>query len=185
MVARSGGGARRRHEVAEPLAAAIDGGDCRLRDLLALIDAREAEAEPAIETLDDWRDYLLGSAGGLAVAAARLLGVADDPEFVRALGAAYGAAGVLRRAALARQGRCLLPADMLAEHGLSPEAVIGGQMCRPWCGSLALLPSAGCPVRHGFLASRLRQRCRLCWPDAISAACPTLGSSAASAIGWR
>ncbi len=117
-------GARRRHEVAEPLAAAIDSGELQAGDLLALIDAREAEAEPAIETLDDWRDYLMGSAGGLAVAAARLLG-ADDPEIVRARGAAYGAAGVLRSVPiLARQGRCLLPRDILAEHGLSPEAVI-------------------------------------------------------------
>src|SRR5580658_5846823 len=92
-------------------------------DLLALIDAREAETDPAIATRDDWLAYLRGTAGGLAVAAARLLGAAA-PETLRDLGAAYGAAGVLRAVpAHARQGRCLLPADVLAEHGLSPEAV--------------------------------------------------------------
>ena len=54
-------------------------------DLLALIDAREIEAEPAIDTLEAWRAYLLGNAGGLAVAAGRLLG-APDPEALAAAG---------------------------------------------------------------------------------------------------
>ena len=117
-------GAPRRHEVAEPLRAAVDRGELRADDLLAVIDAREIEAEPAIETLDTWCTYLLESAGGLAVAAGRLLG-APEPEALRSLGAAYGAAGVLRSvSSLARQQRCLLPSDVLAEHGLSPEAVV-------------------------------------------------------------
>lgn len=117
-------GARRRHEVAEPLGELIDAGALRQDDLLALIDAREVEAEPAIPTLTAWRDYVLGSAGGLAVAAARLLG-APEPEALRPLGAAYGVAGVLRAVpVLARQHRCLLPRDLLAAHGLSPEAAI-------------------------------------------------------------
>jgi phytoene synthase len=117
-------GAVRRHEVAEPLSAAIAGGALDRADLLALIDAREIEAEPSVPTLDDWRAYLLASAGGLAVAAGRLLG-APEPEALRPLGAAYGAAGVLRSVGvLARQGRCLLPVDILAANGLSPEAVI-------------------------------------------------------------
>jgi 15-cis-phytoene synthase len=117
-------GARRRHEVAEPLAAAIDAGELDRADLLPLIDAREVEAEPAIETLQAWRAYVLGTAGGLAVAAGRLLG-APDPDVLRPLGAAYGIAGLLRSvAAHARQGRCMLPEDLLAEHGLTREQVI-------------------------------------------------------------
>jgi phytoene synthase len=116
-------GAPRAHEVATPLAAVLSDGALPRADLLALIDAREVETDPAIATIDDWLAYLRGTAGGLAVAAARLLG-AMAPEALRNLGAAYGAAGVLRAVpALARQGRCLLPADVLAEHGLSPEAV--------------------------------------------------------------
>jgi phytoene synthase len=117
-------GARRRHEVAEPLAAAIDTGELDRTDLLALIDVREIEVDPAIETLQAWRAYVLGSAGGLAVAAGRLLG-APDPEVLRRPGAAYGIAGLLRSvAAHARQGRCMLPEDVLAEHGLTREQVI-------------------------------------------------------------
>jgi phytoene synthase len=117
-------GARRRHEVAEPLAAAIDAGALHRADLLALIDAREIEAEPVIETLPAWLGYVLGSAGGLAVAAGRLLG-APDPEVLRPLGAGYGIAGQLRSLpAHARQGRCMLPEDVLAQHGLTREQVI-------------------------------------------------------------
>jgi len=119
-------GTRKRHPVAEAVADLLDGGSLRADDLRAMIDAREAEADPEIPTLAAWREYLRGTAGGLAVAAARLLG-APEPEGVRRPGAAYGAAGVLRAVpALARQGRCLLPADVLADHGLSAEAVAGG-----------------------------------------------------------
>ncbi|MDR3536103.1 MAG: squalene/phytoene synthase family protein, partial [Acetobacteraceae bacterium] len=117
-------GEARRHEVAQPLGRAIATGMLVPADLLALIEAREVEAESAIETLADWRSYVLQAAGGLSVAAARLFG-APDPEAFRPYGAAYGAAGLLRSVPiLARAGRCLLPADLLAAQGLSPEAAM-------------------------------------------------------------
>ncbi len=124
-------GARRRHEIAGPLGAALDAGELRADDLASLIDAREIEAEPAVATLDAWRSYLMGTAGGLAVAAGRLLGV-PDPEALRGPGAAYGAAGVLRGVpALARRHRLLLPADVLARHGLSVEGAIAAPLDPP------------------------------------------------------
>jgi 15-cis-phytoene synthase len=98
-------------------------------------------------TLAAWRAYLMGSAGGLMVAAGRLLD-APDPGALQPLGAAYGAAGVLRSVTvLAGQRRCLLPDDVLAAHGLSPEAAIAaphgtalqaakGELAQQW---LALL----------------------------------------------
>lgn len=118
----------RRHEVAEPLSRAVGDGHLDPADLLALADAREAEAEEgdAIPTVSAFAAYLRGTAGALAVASGRLLGA--PPEALPGLqkrGAAYGAAGVLRAVpALARQGRCLLPADVLAAHGLTTHAVI-------------------------------------------------------------
>ena len=118
-------GARRRHEVAEPLGEALDAGRLQAADLLTMIDGREAEVEP-VETEAAFRDYLQATAGGVAAAAGRALG-ADGPalDALRDLGAAYGAAGVLRSvAALARQSRCVLPGDLLARHGLSAEDVI-------------------------------------------------------------
>ena len=136
-------GAARRHEVATPLAAALDAGLLHRGDLLAMIDAREAEAEPAIETLAAWLDYVRGSAGGLAVAAARLL-EAPQPEALRPFGAAYGVAGLLRSVPLlARQQRCLLPLDVLAAHGLSAEMAIAAPASEPVSRALATLAAAG------------------------------------------
>jgi phytoene synthase len=117
-------GTRKRHEVADPLADTLEAGALDRADLLALIAAREtetdtigADATPAIATIGDWQAWLRAGAGG--VAAGRALG-ADDPETLRPYGAGYGAAGVLRTVALqAGRGRCLLPADLLAAHGIA------------------------------------------------------------------
>lgn len=117
----------RRHEVAAPLHAAVTAGALDPRDLIAMADAREAEAdEGGIPTRGAFQAYLRGSAGGFAVAAGRLLGAAGPAlAALQALGAAYGLAGVLRNLpAHAAQNRCLLPADALAEAGLNAEAVI-------------------------------------------------------------
>ena len=119
-------GARRRHEVAEPLALALADGRLPRDDLAAMIDAREAEAAPAIETFAAWQNFVCGTAGALARAAGRVLG-AEGATLGRVamLGAAYGAAGQLRNIGpLARQGRCLLPLDLLGAQGLNAEAVI-------------------------------------------------------------
>ncbi len=117
-------GARRRHEVAGPVGAALDAGSLRASDLIAMVDAREAEAAGTIETRAEWEVWLLGAAGGVAVAAARLLG-APDPEAARPLGAAYGAAGVLLDAVWrGPDGRCLLPLDALAAEGLTVAALL-------------------------------------------------------------
>jgi phytoene synthase len=117
-------GEPRRHEVATPLSQALAGGALAADRLLPLIEAREAEAYGDFATLAAWHAWLLAGAGGLAVAAAAALG-ARDPELFRSFGAAYGVAGLLRASgALASQGRCLLPHDLLARHALSPEAFI-------------------------------------------------------------
>ena len=143
-------GTRRRHAIATPLSDAIAQGLLLASDLLPIIDAREIEADPSVETLADWRAYLLAGAGGLAVAAARLLD-APDPEIFRSFGAAYGAAGVLRSTGiLAAQGRCLLPADVLAEHGLVPEAITGGRDPTPAVRQLAADARSFLDTARGF-----------------------------------
>jgi len=117
-------GADKRHEVATPLRAEIAAGRLDPAELLAMIDAREAETQPAIATRAEWHDYLRGTAGGAARVAGRALGGVAGLD---ALGAAWGAAMLLRAVPVhARQGRCLLPADILAAHGLTPEAVVAG-----------------------------------------------------------
>ena len=116
-------GAAKPHEVATPLSALLEGGQLDRAELHAVIDAREQEFD-TIGTQAEWRAWIMAGAGGLGVAAGRLVGASGD-ERLRSLGAAYGVAGVLRNGpALARANRCLLPADLLADHGLSPEDAI-------------------------------------------------------------
>ena len=113
-------GARRRHEVAGPLGDALDSGRLLAADILGMVDGRDAEAEP-VEDLAAFRAYVRAAYGGVAVAAGRALG-ADGAalDALRDLGAAYGVAGLLRTVpALAQQGRCVLPLDLLAAAGLS------------------------------------------------------------------
>ena len=119
-------GAVRNHEVATPLSHELAAGRLHRDDLLAMIDARETEAEGEIPTLEAWRDWLLQGAGALCVAAGRALGAPPaDWMGLRRLGAGIGAAGQLRNIEpFARQGRCLLPGTLLAAHGLSREAVV-------------------------------------------------------------
>jgi phytoene synthase len=151
-------GADRRHEVATPLSRAIADGALAPADLLAMIEARETEAEPSIPTLAAWRDFLLRGAGGLAVAAGRLLG-APEPERLRPLGAAYGAAGMLRSvAALAAQRRCLLPEDVLAAHGLVPEGVVLNPADPALCPALRLLAAEGRRLLEAGRGLRLPRR---------------------------
>lgn len=117
-------GARRRHEVATPLGGLLDSGRLEPAALLPIIDACEIESEPCIESLADWRAWLLAGAGGIAVAAGRIL-EATTPEIFRPLGAGFGAARVVRwNRVLARRGRSLLPADLLAASGLTVHAAI-------------------------------------------------------------
>jgi phytoene synthase len=160
-------GATRHHEVATPLRAALDTGALQRDDLLPVIEAREIEAEPEIATLADWRGYLLASAGGIAVAAARLLG-APEPEALRAFGAAYGVAGLLRSVTvLAAHRRCLLPLDLLAAHELSLEAAIAAPDSPPVRAVLARLAEQGrALLRHGAGAAVPR--------GAIAAALPAV-----------
>jgi phytoene synthase len=125
--AAAAGAAPRRHEVAAPLHAAIASGALDAPALLAMIEAREAEAHAdGLATEADFVAFLRGTAGGWSAAAGGALGAdAAAREVLRALGAAYGLAGVLRSvAAHAAKGRCLLPTDRLARAGLTAEAVI-------------------------------------------------------------
>jgi phytoene synthase len=147
-------GERRRHEVATPLAALLDSGRLPAETLLPVIDAYETEAEPCVETLTQWRSWLLEGAGGIAVAAAQLLGV-HDPETLRPAGAALGAARVVRwNRALAGRGRCLLPADLLADAGVSVHEAIAA----PDCAAVAAVSRRLAAEGERFLAEIPRGR---------------------------
>ncbi len=107
----------RRHEVAGPLARMIADGCFDATALIAMVDARGTEAEGGIPTRSAFRAWARATAGGVAVATARLLGAAPAllPAVERA-GEVFGIARALRSLPKqARQGRSLLPADALVE----------------------------------------------------------------------
>jgi phytoene synthase len=144
------------HEVAAPLHAALAEGRLYAPDLLDMIASRELEAETGIATISAWREWLLQGPGSLAVATGRVLGAppAHFPR-LRRLGAGYGASGVLRNAPYAaRQGRCLMPEELLAKFNVTLEEAIDDPVGPKTAGArqaLAFLGGAllGAPERCG------------------------------------
>ncbi len=119
-------GEPRRHELAEPLAAALAAGALRRDSLLAIIEAREAEAE-GIETLPQWQEIQLQGAGGMQVAAAEALGERDPAvlDRLRRIGAAYGAGAIWRHhRAILGAGRCPFPDELLTRAGSSRDGIL-------------------------------------------------------------
>jgi phytoene synthase len=118
-------GARRLHEVATPLAEALESGVLPTADLLAMIEARDAEVEQA-PTLAELVARLRLGAGSLAAAAGAVLGATrEELDALRALGTGVGLSGLLRNLpSNARLGRCQIPVDVLGRFALTPEAVI-------------------------------------------------------------
>lgn len=120
----------RRHEVMQPLAAAVrrHGLDRALLD--RLIDAREADMEDeAPADLACLVNYAEVTAAPLVTLALAILGVsaADHPAATAAathVGRAWALTGVARAVPfLARGRRCRLPADLMARHGVSETAL--------------------------------------------------------------
>jgi phytoene synthase len=112
-------GLPKHHEIATPLAQALNEGLLPRQALLDLITAREIEAEPEIPDFAAFMEYARGTAGRLARIAGNVLGA--DSDAVEDLGTAYGIAGILRAGPfLAAQGRSLLPAD-----GTPHDVIIG------------------------------------------------------------
>ena len=125
------GAPARRHEVAVPLAEAING--CRLdrAPFDALLDAREADLEeegPA--DLAALERYAAATGGSLTELMVRACGAVSGPalEAGRQVGTAWALIGTLRAAPhAAAQGRLTLPADLLAKAGIAADDLRAGR----------------------------------------------------------
>ena len=122
VAAAYAGGPVRRHEIAEPLTAAIREHALTRAHLERLIDTRERDFDEAPPpSLADLEDYAEGSAGRLVLLALEVLG-ARSPEATEAgrhAGIAYGLAGLLRATAYrARTRRPVIPAEIVRRTGL-------------------------------------------------------------------
>ncbi len=120
-----GGAPVRRHEVTEPLAAAIAAHGLSRRHFEALIDAREADLDdepPA--SLASLEAYAAASSGSLVLLALEAVGVRgpDAEEAGREIGIAYALAGLLRAVPFhAGARRLYLPADLIEAAGIDVE----------------------------------------------------------------
>ena len=121
------GGDPRRHQVVQPLAAAIRRHSLPRPLFDHLIDAREMDlADGPPETLDRLIAYAEASSGGLTQLALLMLGASEAPS--QAVGALIGTAWALTGLMRAlphqlRQGRCILPRDIMARHGVAERAL--------------------------------------------------------------
>jgi NADH dehydrogenase [ubiquinone] 1 alpha subcomplex assembly factor 6 len=111
----------RKHEVVEPLAAAIRRHGLTRYHFDRLIDAREADLEEAPASLDALEVYAEDTAARLVRLALEILDTRDEAagKAGRHLGIAWALTGVLRALPVqARLRRVSLPADLIAEAGL-------------------------------------------------------------------
>lgn len=120
-------GAPRRHEVVEPLAAAIarHGLDRAQFDLL--IDGREADLDDeAPADMECLVNYAQVTGAPLARLACQTLGARDEAslEAARLVGTAWALTGILRATPfLARGHRSRLPLTLMTEHGVTEPAL--------------------------------------------------------------
>ena len=121
----------RRHEVAVPLADAIRACGLDRAPLDALLDAREGDLEeggpPDLAALER---YAAATGGALTALMLQASGVDSGPalEAGRQVGTAWALIGTLRAAPrTAAQGRVVLPADLLAEAGISAHDLRAGR----------------------------------------------------------
>jgi phytoene synthase len=118
------------HPVAGGLARLLARGALAPADLIALVDAREAELDDAGPAdIENFLARIDATAGALNRAALRILGVDTDAarEASDHAARAYGIAGQMRAAAInAGRGRVALPHDLLAAHDVSVSALRAG-----------------------------------------------------------
>jgi NADH dehydrogenase [ubiquinone] 1 alpha subcomplex assembly factor 6 len=118
----------RRHEVAEPLTAAIGAFGLSRAHFDRMIDAREADlADEPPADMAALRKYAEGTSAELIRLALEVLAserrhpAGNAAEAATDIGVGYALAGLLRAMPFhARTGRCFIPTDVAAEAGLDP-----------------------------------------------------------------
>ena len=131
LAAIHAGAPTRRHEVALPLAAAIEAYGLGSASFDRLLDAREADLEPeAPPDLAALERYAAATGGALTALMLQASGTDSGPALKAGeqVGTAWALIGTLRATPrLAAQGRVMLPADLLAEAGITADDFMAGQ----------------------------------------------------------
>lgn len=123
VIAECYDGGARRHQVVQPLVAAIERHELSRHLFDRIIDAREADFDSAPpERLEDLVAYADATSGAPNLLALQILGVRDgELELAAAAaGTAWALTGIVRGLRhLLRIGRIPLPRDLMEKHGLS------------------------------------------------------------------
>jgi len=126
-------GSPRHHEVVLALAEAVKDRDLPRDMFETMITGREVELEAGPpETVADLEAYLRSTAGELVALGLRAVGAGEGDDLIdagRSVGIASGYMTILRalRSQRGRQ-RPLVPAEVLARHGVAPEDVAQGRV---------------------------------------------------------
>lgn len=117
----------RRHQVVQPLAAAIERHGLSRHLFDRIIDAREIDFDPApLDRLDDLVAYADATAGSLNVLALEILGVRnfEMEKTATAVGTVWALIGTIRGLKhLLLTGRHPLPREFMQKHGLTSAAL--------------------------------------------------------------
>ena len=116
-------GEPRRHQVVQPLAAAIERHDLPRHLFDRIIDAREVDFDPAPPaSMEDLVAYADATSGALNLLALRIMGEEDHKleKAAAAVGMAWALTGTVRGLRhLLVTGRAPLPRDLMDKHGLT------------------------------------------------------------------
>jgi phytoene synthase len=162
-------GQPRRHEVVEPLAAAIARHELDRTLFDRLIDGREADMDDEAPTdLDCLINYAQVTGAPVTQLAAQMLGATDpaSQEAARLVGTGWALTGIIRAVPfLARGHRCRLPANLMIRHGVTEPALYE---MKPEPGIAKVVEAVG-----DAAADHLRNA-RSSWRDVAKAALPAM-----------
>lgn len=118
-----------KHEVMEPLAAAIKKHNLPQEHFELLLHGREFDLEDRLPaTLEGMKNYADYTSTPLLKLALKIEGREAPEEEVRGAGISYALAGLLRAVvAHSKQRRCYLPEDLLQQAGTSPYHLYDGE----------------------------------------------------------
>ena len=119
------------HAVLRCLTAMAKEGDVSIRDLAALIDAREHDVMgTGFGGMEDFVGHCRATGGALSRIALSALGVSAPGavEAAELIGTAHAMIGHLRNVAwLAGRGRVSLPGELLSKHGVEKNHILAGR----------------------------------------------------------
>ncbi len=165
-------GAPRRHEVVEPLAAAVSAFDLGRAHFERLIDAREADLDDTPpHDLAALQAYADSTSAPLVALMLQALGVRDGAahDAGRRIGVAWALTGLLRALPHhAAQGRLYLPRDLMERAGLDRAGVLGGR-AGPALGNVVAAVADEAQVQLSRASARRREIPRAARPALLPA----------------